>query len=199
MKTISYLNNDIEFRFEGWEHPKIIGESTNKDDVYFKMTETIATLSKDVNTKVGALILDVNGKVVSMGYNGCPSKFGVHRGKNDSIVPHSREKEEINLTNNYEELGVKGEKFQYNKYPFMIHAEQNALLTSSDMNRLIGATLYCTHYPCTVCALLIAQSGIKTVKVLDNRHGTFEETVVPTLYIYEQMGIDLIVYKKEEK
>lgn len=190
MKIIDYTNKKHSLTFKD--------TSSKKDDVYFKMVETIAKLSKDENTQVGALIIDVRGKIVSMGYNGCPSKFGAHRGLNDSIVPHNRNCKKIVLNNTYEQLGIKGNEFQYNKYPFMIHAEQNALLTTSDMNRLIGATLYCTHYPCTVCANMIAQSGIKTIKILDNRHGTFEHTIVPTLFIYENMEIDLLVYIKEE-
>jgi len=170
-------------------------QSSKKDDVYFKMVENISSLSKDKNTKVGALILDTKGKIVSMGYNGCPSKFGVYQKTNDDVVPHSRKEKEIKLINSYNFLGIDNrEKHMYNKYPFMIHAEQNALMTASDMNRLIGATIYCTHYPCSICANMIAQVGIKTVKVLDNRHGTFEETIIPTLFIYEQMGIELHVY-----
>ena len=190
MKVIKYRNNTYCLTHLGHA-------STKKDDVYFKMVETIATLSKDQNTQVGALIIDVNGKIVSMGYNGCPSKFGVQFGYNDSVVPHTRKEQQIKLKNQYTYLGIKEKKFQYNKYPFMIHAEQNCLLTASDLNRLQGATLYCTHYPCTVCVNLIAQAGIKHVKVLDNRHGTFEDTIVPTLYIYENMGINLSVYIKE--
>jgi len=174
-------------------------ESNKKDDVYFKMVETIATLSKDKNTQVGSLILDVNGKIVSMGYNGCPSKFGVYNRKDDSIVPHTRENQEIKLIHDYTQLGVTGKTFIYNKYPFMLHSEQNSILTTSDLNRLKGATIYCTHYPCSVCALLIAQAGIKTVKVTDRRHGTFEDTIVPTLFIYENMNINLYVYEKENK
>jgi len=190
MKVIKYKNHPYSLTHLG-------NDSTKKDDVYFKMAETIATLSKDQNTQVGALIIDVNGKIVSMGYNGCPSKFGANKNSNDSIVPHNREDQQITLMNRYDYLGVKGNKFQYNKYPFMIHSEQNCLLTTSDLNRLIGATIYCTHYPCTVCANMIAQAGIKNVKVLDNRHGTFEDTIVPTLYVYENMGINLFVYIKE--
>lgn len=173
-------------------------ESTKKDDTYLKIAETIASLSKDQNTKVGSVIIDAEGKVVSMGYNGCASKFGVHLGLTDAIVPHTRDSEDIELVGDYTFLGVEEHKHSiYNKYPFMIHAEQNALLTTSDTNRLKGATVYCTHYPCSVCANLLAQSGVKFIKVMDNRHGTFEETIVPTLFIYENMRMTLSVFIQE--
>ena len=172
-------------------------ESTTKDETYLKIAETIASLSKDQNTQVGAIIIDVEGKVVSMGYNGCASKFGVQKGLTDAVVPHTREPEEILLVGDYHFLGITDRKHKVNKYPFMIHAEQNALLTTSDTNRLKEGTVYCTHYPCTVCANLLAQSGIKFIKVMDNRHGTFEDTIIPTLFVYENMGITLSVFKKD--
>lgn len=42
-----------------------------------------------------------------------------------------------------------------------IHAEENALLYAK--RDLTGATLYCTHMPCSHCAALIIQSGIKKI------------------------------------
>ena len=63
-----------------------------------------SSLSKDEDTQVGALILDVNGKVGSMGYNGCPAKFGVYRNTDDSVVPHTRKNREIKLINNFTSL-----------------------------------------------------------------------------------------------
>jgi len=169
---------------------------TKKDLVYLDIADKIAELSKDENTHVGAVIIDKNGKVVSMGYNGCASHFGVNTGKNDTIVPHSRNPQNIALYNDYSFLGVKKAVHSVNKYPFMLHAEQNALLTSSDNSRLVEGTIYSTHYPCTSCANMIAQAGIKHIKVMDRRHGTFQETIVPTLFIYENMNITLSVFKE---
>jgi len=165
-----------------------------KDIVYLEIADKISELSKDQNTKVGTVIIDRDGKVVSMGYNGCPSNFGVVNGEDDKIVPHSRDFKEIRLQNDYKFLGVTKFIHSENKYPFMLHAEQNALLTASDNSRLKGATMYCTHYPCTACALMLAQAGITDVKVLDRRHGMFDETIVPTLFTYENMGITLTCF-----
>jgi dCMP deaminase len=165
-----------------------------KDQVYFEMAKSISKLSKDQNTKVGSIIIDTDGKVVSMGYNGCVSRFGATTGQNDEIVPHSREKQNITLNGDYSHLGIDDNSFSYNKYPFMIHSETNSILTTSDMNKLKGATIYCTHYPCASCASMISQVGIKTVKVLDNRHGTFKETIPCTLFVFENMGIKLEVF-----
>ena len=42
-------------------------------------------------------------------------------------------------------------RYEETKYPFMLHAEQNAILTASDRLRLKNATIYITHFPCHVC------------------------------------------------
>jgi dCMP deaminase len=182
----------IEYSLKNNYKPTYL-EATKKDKVYFKIAESIAELSKDENTKVGSVIIDKEGKVVSLGYNGCTSKFGLCFDKDDTHIPHSREERKLVLKGNYYPL-IKKHSFITNKYPFMIHAEQNALLTASDMNRLKDATIYVTHYPCPACADMIAQVGIKNVKLLDNRHGKFEETIMPTLYVYENKGMTFTIY-----
>jgi dCMP deaminase len=45
------------------------------------------------------------------------------------------------------------------KYPRIVHAEANAIINSQGDRH----TLYCTHYPCSGCAALIIQAGIKVV------------------------------------
>jgi dCMP deaminase len=45
-----------------------------------------------------------------------------------------------------------------------IHAEMNALLNAARTGAsTLGATLYCTHAPCTRCAGYLVQAGIKRV------------------------------------
>lgn len=45
-----------------------------------------------------------------------------------------------------------------------IHAEQNAIIQAGLHGITIkGATLYCTHSPCILCAKMIANAGIKRV------------------------------------
>jgi dCMP deaminase len=48
------------------------------------------------------------------------------------------------------------------KYPYMVHAEMIAIL-SCKVASLSEATLYVTHSPCTECAKMIAESGVKRV------------------------------------
>ena len=44
---------------------------------------------------------------------------------------------------------------------YATHAEQNAIIQAARMGVSIdGATLYCTHQPCVICAKMIINSGI---------------------------------------
>ena len=125
-----------------------------KDEVYLNVAKEISRLSKDENTKVGAVIVDKDGRVVSTGRNGTVA------GLNDSLVPHSRDIKGLT----YFENGVEKE-FQSNKYPFMRHAEENAIAFSESTSRLEGATMYATGMPCPKCALAIAQHKIARVVI----------------------------------
>ena len=51
----------------------------NWDERFHEMAKLVASWSKDTNTKVGAVIVDQDNIVMSMGYNGFP------RGCDDSI------------------------------------------------------------------------------------------------------------------
>ena len=47
---------------------------------------------------------------------------------------------------------------------YAVHAEQNAIIQAAKLGVSIdGATLYCTHQPCVICAKMIINSGISRV------------------------------------
>lgn len=98
--------------------------------------------SKDPNTQVGACIVSVDNKILSMGYNGLPV------GCSDDDFPWAREAPDGDELNT--------------KYPFTVHSELNAILNYRGKS-LEGAKLYVTLFPCNECAKAIIQSGIKTV------------------------------------
>lgn len=105
------------------------------DFFFLGLAEHISTASKDPSTKVGAVIVAPDRRVVSMGYNGLP------RGVEDT--PERLNNREL-------------------KYQLIVHAERNALLFAREP--LDGYTLYTTPFaPCSVCAGMIIQAGIKNV------------------------------------
>lgn len=102
---------------------------------------TAYSMSKDPNTKVGAVIVHPNSRQISTGYNGFPK--GVEE------TP---------------------EKWQRpTKYQHVIHAEPNAIINCPfDTD---GCTIYVTHQPCHICMGFIINAGIKRLvynKVYEN-------------------------------
>ena len=118
-----------------------------------------AQRSKDPNTKVGACIVTPENKIVGIGYNGMPI------GLDDSIMPWERSAESQLDT----------------KYPYVCHAELNAILNSiKDIN---GCTLYVTLYPCNECAKAIIQSGIKKLVYHTNKYPDADSTKAAELML----------------
>jgi dCMP deaminase len=47
---------------------------------------------------------------------------------------------------------------------YAIHAEQNAVIQAAKLGLSIdSATLYCTHQPCSVCARILVNAGIRRI------------------------------------
>ena len=121
------------------------------DDYFMGLAHLSAMRSKDPNTQVGAVIVDENNRVVSIGYNGMP--FGC----NDDVFPWVREGE-----------------FLDTKYPYVVHAELNAILNAPRPVR--GCCLYVSLFPCNECAKAIIQSGIKKIVYEDDKYAMTNET-----------------------
>ena len=93
------------------------------EEYFMALAEVSALRSKDPNTKVGACLVDENNKVVSLGYNGMPI------GCKDSEMP----------------WGNSSENYLNTKYPFVCHAELNAILNAAGKqtkNCVIYTTLF---------------------------------------------------------
>lgn len=110
----------------------------------------IASKSKDPSTKVGAIITYPDHGMCSTGFNGFP------RGVDDS-------EERLND--------------RPTKYSLTVHAEANAILNAvRHGHKTEGCKMYLPWYSCSKCALLVVQSGIKTV-VLDKEYVMAEDLV----------------------
>lgn len=96
-----------------------------------------AEKSKDPSTKVGA-VLTRDRVVLCTGFNGLP------RGVKDTADRYERPL----------------------KYLLVAHAEANCLMTAAREGiHVEGCDLYVTHEPCSGCAKLIAQAGVRKVVV----------------------------------
>lgn len=108
------------------------------DEYFMGLAHLSARRSKDPSTQVGACIVSHQHRVVGIGYNGFPN------GCSDDEFPWAREGE-----------------FAETKYPFVVHAELNAILNSTQS--LQGCTIYVSLFPCNECAKAIIQSGISRI------------------------------------
>ena len=115
-------------------------------DEYFMSVALLCGLrSKDPNTQVGACIVDDNNHIVGTGYNGLP------RGCSDLEFPWKRDGD-----------------FLETKYPYVVHAEQNAILNSSKTLR--DTRIYVSLFPCHECAKYIIQAGIIEMIYMHNKY-----------------------------
>jgi len=116
------------------------------DEYFMGIALLSAQRSKDPNTQVGACIVNSQKRIIGVGYNGFPT------GCSDDELPWDRE-------------GA----FLETKYPYICHAELNAILNSIGEN-LTGCTMYVALFPCNECAKAIIQAGIKEVVYLLDKY-----------------------------
>ena len=133
------------------------------------MAHLSALRSKDPNTQVGACIVNPEKRVVGLGYNGFP------KGCNDDDFPWDR----------------KGE-FLETKYPYVVHAELNAILNS--IQDLKNCTIYVSLFPCNECAKAIIQCGIREV-VYDSDKYASTPGVIASKKMLRAAGVTLRHYE----
>lgn len=136
------------------------------DEYFMGLAHLSALRSKDPSTQVGACIVSADKKVVGIGYNGLP------RGCDDDVFPWSREGE-----------------FLETKYPFVVHAELNAILNSNQDLR--GCSLYVSLFPCNECAKAIIQAGIKRIVYESDKYAD-TDSVIASKRMLTSAGIELV-------
>ncbi|MBO7156502.1 MAG: cytidine/deoxycytidylate deaminase family protein [Clostridia bacterium] len=121
----------------------------DKWDVRFmEMTRLVSSWSScyKTNRQVGAVIVR-DKRILTTGYNGAPAGVTSCKDRCECM----REK-----------LGIQSGTRQ--EMCYAVHAEQNAVIQAAKLGiSLQGATLYCTHQPCSMCTRIIINSGIERV------------------------------------
>ena len=142
------------------------------DEYFMGIALLSAERSKDPSTQVGACIVSENNKILSTGYNGMPI------GCNDDEMPWEREAEKPNDT----------------KYPFVCHAELNAILNSPSLIDNKNAKIYVALFPCNECAKAIIQAGIKRI-VYDSDKYDGTPSVVASKRMLKAAGVVMQKYE----
>lgn len=124
------------------------------DEYFMGIAALSAKRSKDPGTQVGACIVNQRNKVVGVGYNGLPI------GCSDDECPWGKEGD-----------------FADTKYPYVCHAELNAILNNVGID-LNGCRIYATLFPCNECAKAIIQSGIREVIYLSDKYSENKDVQV---------------------
>lgn len=116
------------------------------DEYFMGVALLSAKRSKDPHTQVGACIVNDKNKIVGAGYNGLPI------GCDDDSFPWAKQGD-----------------FLDTKYPYICHAELNAILNNIGMD-LKDCKIYTALFPCNECTKAIIQSGITEVIYLSDKY-----------------------------
>lgn len=132
---------------------------------FLDLAKHISTWSKDPSTQLGAVIVDKNKRVISMGYNGFP------RGVKDT--PERLNNREV-------------------KYSMVVHGEMNAIIFATQP--LEGSTLYIWPFlSCSVCTAVIINAGVKRVVAPLNNNPRWIESFKLSQTLYFEAGVQVIL------
>lgn len=116
------------------------------DKRFMELTELVGTWASCYRRKVGAVIVK-DKRVMTTGYNGAPAGIASCMERGECL------REKMNIPS-----GTHAETC------YAAHAEQNAIIQAARYGiNIDGATLYCTHQPCVICAKMIINAGIRRV------------------------------------
>ena len=136
---------------------------------FLELATCVASWSKDPSTKVGAVIADSKNRIVSLGFN------GFARGVEDDERLNDRA----------------------TKYAMVLHAEENAILFAS--KNLSDCSIFVSGLPpCSHCASLIVQCGIKKVYAWkQDIPERWQENFKLTQKIFAEAGVSLEFVEKD--
>jgi dCMP deaminase len=112
------------------------------DDYFLSLAGMVASRSTCIRRRVGALLVK-DKRILCTGYNGAPSGL--------------RHCHEIGCLRDHLKV-PSGERHELCRG---LHAEQNALIQAAKHGISVeGAVLYCTTFPCVICAKMLINAGI---------------------------------------
>lgn len=132
------------------------------DQSYIQIAHTIAWRSTCLRRRVGAVLTEQHGRVVSMGYNGAP-RGADHCSEHGCIMRDGH--------------CVRA-----------VHAELNALLNLQV--RVSSGVLYSTAFPCSHCIGAMIQTNVRKL-VFDESYGMPSEMVASITYLLRS-GVEVL-------
>ncbi len=117
----------------------------SNDEYFMNMAQLVSTRSTCMRRKVGAVIVKEK-RVLSTGYNGSPK--GTRHCDEVGCI-----REKLNVPSGTRHELCRG-----------VHAEQNAVTQAAYFGVSVdGSVIYTTTYPCSLCAKILINAGIKEI------------------------------------
>ena len=133
------------------------------DRRFLELAKHVAQWSKDPSTKVGAVIVDNDKRIVSVGYNGFPK--GV-KDRDDRLLDRTI------------------------KYQIVVHAEVNALLFAG--RSVKGCTLYTWPFlSCSSCTSMCINAGIERIATIDNFPDRWAGNLLLSQVLYREAQVEV--------
>ncbi len=143
-------------------------ERPSWETYFMDIAVLVAKRSTCLRRSVGAVVVK-DKRVLSTGYNGAPMNIEHCR-----VTGCIREKMNI----------PSGERHELCRG---IHAEQNAIIQAAYHGVSIkDGVLFCTNLPCSICAKMIINAGIRTIYYLSGYADTMSEEML------EAAGVDVL-------
>ncbi len=143
------------------------------DKRFMEMAFLVSTWSSCFKTdrQVGAVIVR-DKRIITTGYNGAGS--GISSCKYRGVCIRN-------------ERGIASGTCH--EICYAVHAEQNAIIQAAKLGSSVeGATLYCTHQPCSICAKMIINSGIKKVIFQEGYPDEF------SMAMFKEAGLEIVKF-----
>lgn len=144
------------------------------NEYFMEIAHLVKRRATCLRRQVGAVIVK-DRNILATGYNGAPSG-----------VEHCADRGCLR-----EKLGIpSGERHEICRG---LHAEQNAIIQAAKHGTSIeGATLYCTNQPCSICAKMIINAGVRQIIFEEGYPDALAEEMI------KEAGIEVISYVKSK-
>ena len=144
-----------------------------RDGRFMDMAKLVSTWSScyQENRQVGCVIVK-DKRIITTGYNGAPSGVRSCKEKGECL------RRKLNIPSG-----------THHEICYAVHAEQNAIVQAGRLNvNIKDATMYVTHQPCSICAKLIINAGIKKVVYNEGYPDTF------SLEMLSEAGVEVVKF-----
>lgn len=137
------------------------------DQYFLEIAQVVSKRSSCVRRQIGAVIVK-DRRILTTGYNGAPTGMA-------HCIEIGCLRDELEI-----ESGTRHEMCR------ALHSEMNAIIQAAQHGvSTKGATLYCTHQPCSVCARMLINAGIVRIVFIGDYPDAFSRSLL------QEAGIEM--------